>query len=74
MMEFTTDDVAVPIQELGVKTSIRSPRQIMPYQKYGHMNMGASQSMHLVGIATWLLFVALAVSLIRLVWKMGDKK
>ena len=71
-MDYTVENIATPVEELGVKTLIKAPRSYMPYKKSGHMSMGGS--MHAVGLVTWLLFAALMVSLIRLVWKMGDKK
>lgn len=45
----------------------------VPFHGFGGYR-GYDKAPHMLGSITWLLFIALLVALIRLVWKKGDEK
>ena len=46
---------------------------VMPFHGFGGYR-GYDKTPHMLGSITWLLFIALLVALIRLVWRKGDEK
>ena len=65
-------DTTQPQEAKLESTTIAPDIYPYPYHRYPRYDhFGGSH--HLMGLATWLLAMALLVALIRVVWKKGDK-